>query len=942
MQNLLKYFIIGALFVLSSLINVNAQFIPKSLTNYKSERKSLNLIDQQKEFLLVEYTDYLSVMSVNDNGQLYTVYISKTPYCHDASIINVVMNDEYILFYYGSHIILENFITGQIRKLDNIPTALVNKYPRAYFLNSYVYVLKLDSDYLYDINTDKLLKNTDRNYIMNHDLLYYFDFNTNETVVELFQQNKELRFFGNKTSYHQNFDGLIFQSPASHNSSSENRIYFVYQDGTVDTIVDNFPLFDVIDKDPNDHHILMAKKDAYENKLLMYKYDTDTKSLVTLDTLMDFYEHDGNFINDSIFYFNKWYSLPTIYNLNSKKTTTISQCDYSMTKHKNEFLLFEDYGLAPFIYDIKHGKISKLINESYEGDIYFTHIKKGEKLFLVDFQYLNLPYYELSDTVYTHRQQNEVVDDLVTGIRTSLLKESKNYLFTFDDDDILVVDTNETNGFRKKKIVEHKSILGTLKGVNWFVNEDDIYGVIPVIKTNKTYFDLIKVNLNSLTITNISERIGWVDTLQFCQWNSPIKPVNYYSNDFLVLNKRLLDLKTNEAFQVPDSLLVLPYRNINSAMLMKDRLLAINENKILTFSYPEFKHLRTIDIKNIMCVRKDFLIYSRTGNDNLIYYDGVKDEILLDTEGFTAVSVYSPMKDDDPFVLINSKTKKIRICSINRDVNGGILLEKVFEDDYTKSQYPAQLNGSNFMSFSFNLQENLYSYIYDLKTKNTFRISGIGWDDIIYYNGDTLICMDNRNNQMKKMDLDGNIIQTARYPENTKFIYNLRNANYGHAGLFVFERINYRSDNSKLFFDATAFEFIFDTECIQEYYKYSSFGENLVYKDDAYYFNAELDGRGRQIYKLDNPNADNSTFTIDERRHTVSVYPNPANDWLEIKTNEHCDLHSIKVLDILGNTLVAQDCNCKAQIDISQLEQGAYFLLINFANETKTIKFVKI
>lgn len=922
--------------------NVYAQLTPQSLTNYKSERKSLNFVDQYDEFLLVENDDILTVLSVNDEGKLYKIYDSKIPYCHDPSIRNVVINNEYILYYYGSHIILENFLTGHNRKVENLKVSDVDNYSRANFLNNFTYVIKGDSNYVFDLMSDSPIKITNAEYIPTKGFVYYIDRN-DQTVIEFFQQKKSISFQNTSFAKSSNlFDGLIFQKSVNNEWSTQNHIYLVNINGIVDTIVDNFPIFDIIDKNPLDHHLLMGKLDFFENKLYMYKYNLETKTLSILDSLSEYNDYNGYFVNDSLFYYDQWGEY-NFYNFQTKNKKTLNICNnYYLRKYWGNIFYFDNFGSAPLVYDYKLDKVSKLINEPYEDDVYFTHVKKGEKLYLTDLQYLNFPYYELGDSVVTRKHQNILLDADNTGMRTSQLKESKNYLFTFDDEDIVVIDTTEINGYRKKKLIDHASILGTLKGINWIVYEDSIFGVIPIIKNTKKYFDLIKVNLKDLTITNISEKFNWMDTTRYCYSGSPIYPGNYYSNDFLVLDKRLLNMKTNETFIIPDSLLLPPYRSIYGVRLLGNKLVIFNEKRILEFSYPEFKHLRSIDINRVMYNSDTFHIYSKNDNENLILSDGVKDEVIPDTEGFKSISSYGLNQEDAPFVLINTKTKKLRIYNIVRNTNGNNLVEKVFEDDYTGSHFPAQTNSTNYMAFSFNQNEDVYTYFFDLKSKITYRIEGIDNDDIFHYNGVELICIDNKKRQIKKLDLNGNILKTIPYPDHTDFVYNLRALNFGHAGLFVFDRYDNRNNNSKLFFDAVLFDFVFDTECRREYFRYSSLGGNVIYKDDAYYFNAELDGRGRQIYKFQNINPDGQTPTFNYNNEQISIYPNPANDWLEIKMENLCDINSIKIFDLIGNTQLINQSSCQSHINISNLKQGTFLMQVTFGKNTKTLKFVKI
>ena len=85
---------------------MNAQENIKALTDYKTDRKSLQFVSMFNEYLLVDNGEfYLDVLSVNDEGQMYKVFESEIPYCIDGKTIRAGINDTHIMFYYGDHLI---------------------------------------------------------------------------------------------------------------------------------------------------------------------------------------------------------------------------------------------------------------------------------------------------------------------------------------------------------------------------------------------------------------------------------------------------------------------------------------------------------------------------------------------------------------------------------------------------------------------------------------------------------------------------------------------------------------------------------------------------------------------------------------------------------------------------------------------------------------------
>ena len=64
------------------------------------------------------------------------------------------------------------------------------------------------------------------------------------------------------------------------------------------------------------------------------------------------------------------------------------------------------------------------------------------------------------------------------------------------------------------------------------------------------------------------------------------------------------------------------------------------------------------------------------------------------------------------------------------------------------------------------------------------------------------------------------------------------------------------------------------------------------------------------------------------------AYPNPAKDFIEIKTNTK--IESVQICDNLGRILKTENT---AKINVSNLEKGVYYLKIN--NGEKIEKFIK-
>ena len=71
----------------------------------------------------------------------------------------------------------------------------------------------------------------------------------------------------------------------------------------------------------------------------------------------------------------------------------------------------------------------------------------------------------------------------------------------------------------------------------------------------------------------------------------------------------------------------------------------------------------------------------------------------------------------------------------------------------------------------------------------------------------------------------------------------------------------------------------------------------------------------------------------------VAIYPNPANDVVNIKAPAGVTIESVSIFDVLGKETRANVVN--GQINVSNLSRGVYILNINTNRGTLTQKVVK-
>lgn len=73
-----------------------------------------------------------------------------------------------------------------------------------------------------------------------------------------------------------------------------------------------------------------------------------------------------------------------------------------------------------------------------------------------------------------------------------------------------------------------------------------------------------------------------------------------------------------------------------------------------------------------------------------------------------------------------------------------------------------------------------------------------------------------------------------------------------------------------------------------------------------------------------------------------SVYPNPSNDFITIKTSTDVSKKlSIKITDNIGKTIVNSECSANEIINISELKIGYYFLIITFESKIYNTVLIK-
>jgi hypothetical protein len=87
-------------------------------------------------------------------------------------------------------------------------------------------------------------------------------------------------------------------------------------------------------------------------------------------------------------------------------------------------------------------------------------------------------------------------------------------------------------------------------------------------------------------------------------------------------------------------------------------------------------------------------------------------------------------------------------------------------------------------------------------------------------------------------------------------------------------------------------------------------------------------------------NVQSYTLGLEEFDNTFSVYPNPANDKLNIQLNNGKQA-SVELLDVLGNSVYSGESGATKTIDIAHLNTGIYIVKVTIDNQVSSTRFIK-
>jgi hypothetical protein len=122
-----------------------------------------------------------------------------------------------------------------------------------------------------------------------------------------------------------------------------------------------------------------------------------------------------------------------------------------------------------------------------------------------------------------------------------------------------------------------------------------------------------------------------------------------------------------------------------------------------------------------------------------------------------------------------------------------------------------------------------------------------------------------------------------------------------------------------------------------------NFTDNTVSTTDAavvYYRLKMVDNNGKYVWS----NITTVKTNGSAKATTVTVYPNPTADFVNVNMNAETEAGQISIVDAFGKTVQTEmnQMNSSVQFDVRNLENGVYFIqILNNCGSTTSSKFIK-
>jgi hypothetical protein len=120
----------------------------------------------------------------------------------------------------------------------------------------------------------------------------------------------------------------------------------------------------------------------------------------------------------------------------------------------------------------------------------------------------------------------------------------------------------------------------------------------------------------------------------------------------------------------------------------------------------------------------------------------------------------------------------------------------------------------------------------------------------------------------------------------------------------------------------------------------SRIGVFPIVKDQIVIFpDFDLGGRTQDnVIYFDNVYGSSSTSIEGARKEQLSLYPNPANEMVNVNIKNYEGITNTKVYNLMGNLLLNTSSK---QLDIKNLSQGIYLFKVTYGDKSEVIKLTK-
>ncbi len=85
----------------------------------------------------------------------------------------------------------------------------------------------------------------------------------------------------------------------------------------------------------------------------------------------------------------------------------------------------------------------------------------------------------------------------------------------------------------------------------------------------------------------------------------------------------------------------------------------------------------------------------------------------------------------------------------------------------------------------------------------------------------------------------------------------------------------------------------------------------------------------------------NDSFSLENKENSIKLFPNPAKNTINIKTQLDNNIESISIFNLIGQLFLEINQSNPKSIDISQLQTGTYIMKIKSNLGYSNVKFIK-